>query len=123
MPPDDDLRNSIERARQAFRTKADGRAPLGWREDDQVVNEQPSGPPARSEQPVNGAVPAALHPFFRGLLDTLPEPGASWPQPEREQWLETARHIFALLYSDVGERQPLPFLQPAPPPQAERWSG
>jgi hypothetical protein len=124
MASDEELRSSIERAKQAFRTKADGRPPLGWREDDRGASEQAPSPPAGHGQAGNGATPAALHPFFRGLLDTLPEPGANWPQPEREQWLETARHIFALLYSDIDERQPLPFPQrtPPPPPQSERWS-
>ena len=44
-----------------------------------------------------------LHPFFRGLLETLPEPGADWPSPNREQWLDTARNIFALLYHEPVE--------------------
>lgn len=39
-----------------------------------------------------------LHPFLQGLLDVLPEPGTGWPVVNREQWLDTARSIFALIY-------------------------
>ena len=41
-----------------------------------------------------------LHPFFQGLLEALPEPGTNWPPVKREQWLETARNIFTLIYGD-----------------------
>lgn len=97
MPPDDELRISVERARQAFRTASDGRPPATQRTED--------------ERTLAPGRPAGLHPFFRGLLDTLPEPGSNWPQSKRDQWLETARNIFALLYADIEERQPLPFPQ------------
>jgi hypothetical protein len=64
---------------------------------------------------------AALHPFFHGLLDALPEPGANWPKPQRDQWLETARNIFALLYTDIEDREPIPFRQrEGPPAQYDR---
>ena len=90
MSSDDGLQDSIERTRQAFRLSHDSAPSLGRREGDAT----------------NGAQAAvALHPFFRGLLEALPEPGATWPQSQREQWLETARHIFALLYADVEEPQ------------------
>jgi hypothetical protein len=110
MPSDDELRKSVERARQAFRTAQDGKSPLAWQEDAAVNEPAQNGPP-----PAPAPVPSAsLHPFFRGLLDTLPEPGATWPQAERDQWLETARHIFALLYDDADQRQPIPFPQRSP---------
>jgi len=58
--------------------------------------------------------PPGLHPFFRGLLETLPEPGSEWSRREREQWLETARNIFALIYQEPGgEREQA---SAAPPP-------
>ena len=101
MPPDDELRISIERAKQAFRTASEGK-PLVQRQE--------------GERTIEAAV-AGLHPFFRGLLDTLPEPGSNWPQPQRDQWLETARNIFALLYADIEERDPIPFPQRDPYPQ------
>jgi hypothetical protein len=92
MSSDDGLQDSIERTRQAFRAAPDA-PPLVVRRDD-------GQPPAVAYA---SPVPPGLNPFFRGLLETLPEPGASWPQPQREQWLETARHIFALVYTDTGE--------------------
>jgi len=56
-----------------------------------------------------------LHPFFRGLLEALPEPDTDWPLANREQWLETARNIFALLYHDPsGVREPIPLRPPQP---------
>jgi len=80
--------------------------------------------PGREVEPEPKPAPeASLHPFFHGLLDALPEPGSNWPQTQREQWLETARNIFALLYADIEEREPIPFRQREPsPPQYERRS-
>jgi hypothetical protein len=110
MPPDDELRISVERAKQAFRAASETSPPMLHRED---------------ERPLAAAPPAAaMHPFFRGLLDTLPEPGSNWPQSQRDQWLETARNIFGLLYADIEERQPIPFPQrdAYQPPQYDRRS-
>lgn len=91
MSSDDGLQDAIERTRQAFRAA-------------------PEAPPLivrREDAPANPAYAAAgLHPFFRGLLDSLPEPGATWSQSQRDQWLETARHIFALIYADVAVEEP-----------------
>ena len=57
-----------------------------------------------------------LHPFFQGLLDSLPAPGAEWPPAKREQWLETARNIFALLYVEQAPPpRTLPALDPVMP--------
>lgn len=44
-----------------------------------------------------------LHPFIRGLLDTLPAPGSDWPANERAKWLQTAASIFGLIYKGSGE--------------------
>lgn len=46
-----------------------------------------------------------LHPFFRGLLESVPAPGTEWPLEGREQWLETARNIFALMYQEPGDER------------------
>lgn len=88
MSSDDGLQDSIERTRQAFRSAHDA-------------------PPliTRREDPAPTLALSGLHPFFRGLLESLPEPGAVWPQSQRDQWLETARHIFALIYTDTEEPQ------------------
>jgi hypothetical protein len=96
------LQESVDKAREAFRAAREGRELLAPRE--------PAGPaerPAPREADGIGEwrVPQAIHPFFRGLLDTLPEPGADWPRAQREQWLETARNIFALIYKDPGEER------------------
>lgn len=45
-----------------------------------------------------------LHPFLQGLLEIVPEPGLPWPLAKREQWLEAARNIFALLYDEPSEQ-------------------
>ncbi len=108
-----DFRDSIDKTREAFRrVEPEGHEPVtAW----------PSTPDDARREAVRAAVadvragvdpapamadaPAlrGLHPFFQGLLDSLPEPGAEWPQPKREQWLETARNIFALLYVEQAE--------------------
>jgi hypothetical protein len=68
---------------------------------------------ASSPRPVDNAPPlttghaaavARMHPFFRGLFDALPQPGTHWPKDQRDMWLETARHIFALVYTDADNR-------------------
>ena len=90
MSSDDGLQDSIERTRQAFRS----------------AQEAPPLIVRREEAPVNSAyATSGLHPFFRGLLESLPQPGEAWPQAQRDQWLETARHIFALIYTDTEEPQ------------------
>jgi hypothetical protein len=47
-----------------------------------------------------------LHPFLQGLLEIVPEPGLPWPLAKREQWLEAARNIFALIYDDSSQTHP-----------------
>src|SRR3972149_3102577 len=109
MPSDSDLQDSVERTRQAFRATSEGRDVLRPREGDGTADRR---------------LPSTLHPFFRGLLETLPDPGADWPRAQREQWLETARNIFALIYKDPGEeRKPVRLMeaqQPAPPTQLDQ---
>lgn len=100
MRSDSDLQESVDKARQAFRAAPEGRELFAPRE--------PAGPaerPAPREGEGTGGLLPGLHPFFRGLLETLPEPGADWPRAQREQWLETARNIFALIYKDPGEER------------------
>ena len=107
MPSDSGLQDSVDKSREAFRRSiADGRdiaAPEEW------------GPAVRSRSGQHERAPSDLHPFFCGLLETLPEPGMDWPSTSREQWLETARNIFALLYRDpIDNREPIP-LRPHQP--------
>jgi hypothetical protein len=52
----------------------------------------------------NGGLPPDLHPFILGLLQTLPEPGSRWPQSQQQQWLDTAKGIFGLIY-EGGEAE------------------
>ena len=112
MSSDSDLQDSIEKTRQAFRAASEGREVPPLR-----------NPPAYDVRSgsdeggsVDGRLPTGLHPFFRGLLETLPEPGADWPPAQREQWLETARNIFALIYKDPAEeRKPIRLIEPQQP--------
>jgi hypothetical protein len=92
MPADSGLQDAVEKGREAFRRSTPDGLDLG-------------GSPRRPE----GRIPSDLHPFFRGLLETLPEIGADWATAEREQWLETARNIFGLLYREPNrDRDPIP---------------
>lgn len=43
-----------------------------------------------------------LHPFIKGLLQTLPKPDTEWPGPARAKWLQTAANIFDLIYKGEG---------------------
>jgi hypothetical protein len=43
------------------------------------------------------------HPFIQGLLQKLPQPEADWPYEARVKWLQTAAHIFDLLYASTGD--------------------
>jgi len=101
MPSDSGFQDSVDKRREALRrSMGDGHdgGPQNWQTEPQPQS-APHGPPAQLE----------LHPFFCGLLETLPEPGMDWPSENRERWLETARNIFALLYHDAGEvREPIP---------------
>lgn len=108
-----DFRDSIDKTREAFRrVEPEGHEPAAaWPSTlDDARREAVRAAVADVRAGVEPAtiVPDApalrgLHPFFQGLLDSLPEPGAAWPPPKREQWLETARNIFALLYVEQAE--------------------
>ena len=125
MPSDSELQGSVEKVRQAFRASSEGHEILPPR--DRYDDDLRSGRAGHAGD-VTGdrSALAALHPFFRGLLETLPDPGADWPRAQREQWLETARNIFALIYKDPGEeRKPVRLMeaqQPAPPTQLDQRS-
>jgi hypothetical protein len=44
-----------------------------------------------------------LHPFVKGLIDTLPQPKAKWGVNDRVKWLRAAAYNFDLMYTDGGE--------------------
>ena len=96
MSSDSGIQDSIDKTREAFRRAPSSEgtifAPSEHRRRD-------AGDDNHEERA------AALRPFFRGLLDELPAPGADWSPATREQWLETARHIFALIYTDPLENR------------------
>ncbi|MDH3693733.1 MAG: hypothetical protein OER96_04085 [Gammaproteobacteria bacterium] len=43
-----------------------------------------------------------LHPFIKGLLQSLPDPNSEWDSTERLKWLQTASGIFGLMYKGDG---------------------
>lgn len=108
MPSDAGLQDSVDKSREALRRSiADGL------EDGPAQHWAAEARPHSA--PHERLALLDLHPFFRGLLETLPEPGMDWPPANREQWLETARNIFALLYQDPADvREPIP-LRPHQP--------
>jgi hypothetical protein len=129
-----DLEGAVNRSREEIRRSVPGGPePLPRTELDAPREPQPtphaeSGspqspePPSRTEVQAPGADRAAirehdlspkptgaargLHPFLQGLLEIVPEPGLPWPLAKREQWLEAARNIFALIYDDSLEERP-----------------
>ena len=48
------------------------------------------------------ALPPTLHPFFKGLLDKLPQPESAWPVADQAKWLTAAVSIFGLIYKGNG---------------------
>jgi hypothetical protein len=43
-----------------------------------------------------------LHPFFQGLLVTLPREGDEWTAAERAKWLQLAESVFRVIYKGGG---------------------
>jgi hypothetical protein len=95
----------VVRARQTFQRSAE-QAGFFVHGKDRLVRPSTNGgskepppkvPPVRPgvEPPSAGG---SLNPFILGLLQTLPEPGAEWPTTGRREWLQTAAHIFRLIY-------------------------
>lgn len=100
MPSGSDLQGSVDKTREAFRrVSLDG---VDGRTQAAPLRDEPRTAPPRGDEV------GSLHPFLQGLLDALPEPGTDWPIAKREQWLETARSIFALMYDDPGDAAPAP---------------
>ena len=107
----DKARQAFERsARQAgfFESGEDRlvrpRAELpGNRSEDATASTAQTKPVSDSQQRGSGSGGGngggSLHPFIRGLLDTLPEPGTEWNAQARADWLETAASVFKLIYT------------------------
>jgi hypothetical protein len=69
-------------------------------------------PPELLEKPKGGGgggdetPPTQMHPFVRGLVDTLPKPGTVWADGAQDEWLQAAKAIFKLIYKrDPNETQ------------------
>jgi hypothetical protein len=114
-----EFRESVDKTREAFRrSAAEGH--------DEIAPQRPVMTQNAGAGPIGrDAEVGDLHPFFRGLLDILPEPGAHWPPDQRERWLETARNIFFLLYQDIEDEQATVSLpaRAREPARAEPWHG
>ena len=62
--------------------------------------------PDKAPKPATGPASQSgrsLSPFIEGLLDELPDKGASWSAQERGAWLQAAAGIFGVLYKGDGE--------------------
>lgn len=112
-------KKQADKARQAFQRSADQAGFFAHGKDRLIMPTriQPAAGSARMIPPDGGEpaterhqerhhenkYPAELHPFIRGLLETLPSGNNPFPKAKREQWLQTARHILDLLYKESGE--------------------
>lgn len=102
----------VSRARQTFQRAAEqagffdhGRDRLVQPSTNGGNKEIPTPEPTPERQPPGAPTGTQkLHPFVLGLLETLPNPGSLWPVAERQLWLETASHIFGLIYKDKAEQ-------------------
>jgi hypothetical protein len=116
LPPDSGLEQEMVtlgvspkqkvRARQIFQRSADQAGFFGLGRNKLVMprTDLPALAAAAStlpsgDTPQNGTV-TGLHPLIVGLLHTLPEPGSAWSQDRRRHWLDTADHVFGLLYRE-----------------------
>lgn len=102
-----------DRARQAFERSAE-QAGFFAHGSDRLIS--PSGLDRPETAPIenisssfeerpgggNGNGEPPMHPFIRGLLDTLPPPESEWSVTDRAKWLETAANIFGLIYVGKG---------------------
>jgi hypothetical protein len=114
-----ELRDSIERTRDALRRgeRSDAESDASELAPDdadrrEAVRSAVANFRAASDEGTALAQIPSLHPFFQGLLDILPPPGCAWPEARRDQWLETARNIFGLLYLERVDAPPS--LRPVP---------
>lgn len=102
-----------DRARQAFQRSAEQAGFFAAGKDRLVApitSPRQTASPTPVRTPVNeqgieptgggggGGGGRSLNPFIQGLVDSLPEPGKEWSEPEREQWLSAAKSIFGLIY-------------------------
>jgi len=99
-----------DKARQAFERSAEQAGFFAHGTDRLVmpsgvsVAQQPKVTEKPQTQKIGGGSGGGfLHPFIQGLLDALPEPGTDWPTNERKKWLQTADHIFGLIYKGEGK--------------------
>jgi len=101
------------KARQAFQRSATQAGFFAYMSDrlvepigTEVVQEAPPDDHA-AEVPAVGSQRTDLrvensvnyHPFIEGLIGSLPEPHQSWDTQGQVRWLQTAAHIFGLLYN------------------------
>jgi len=58
--------------------------------------------PPGGVSPVEPPIPAQESLLLWGLFKKLPKPGTSWPQQEREQWMQTLTNVLALEYGGLA---------------------
>ena len=64
---------------------------IGGKTEKPKVEDQPAGKNG-------GGGDDGHHPFIQGLLQKLPTPDSAWPIAARVKWLQTASHIFDMMY-------------------------
>jgi hypothetical protein len=97
-------------------------------EEKRVVRKRTVAPPAKrvradartEDRPARPAIPQGTpeveftpspspatgeHPFVRGLIETLPPVGSTFPRTKREAWVNAALSMFEILYED-GDTPP-----------------
>ena len=42
--------------------------------------------------------PPKMHPFIKGLVETLPPAYSDWPDAKQEEWIAAAKAIFRIIY-------------------------
>lgn len=98
-----------DRARQAFERSAEQAGFFAHGTDRLIMPSGLSRPetapletPPKDTKRRNGSDEPPMHPFIKGLLETLPPAHSDWSIPDRVKWLETASNIFGLIYNGSG---------------------
>lgn len=93
-----------DKARQVFERSAEKAGYFGSGKNRLVPPafkpvENPPSDDKGKRRPGNGNDGGSDHPFIQGLLQKLPAPETDWAITDRAKWLQTAAHIFDLMYS------------------------
>lgn len=81
----------VRKAKSRRTTRKRGTTPMPMRPTD-------SDPTRARAVAIHHELPVLESTLLRGLMERLPAPGGVWEESERDHWIETLKHIFAIEY-------------------------